>query len=98
MSWELSSDDSTVLLHNRSVQMEFESKTALGWATDTCQIQEGASIPRHMAEAVTFLAGWEAVASGFVCSKSYSPLELISSLENIYYNPLGASAHISLAQ
>lgn len=45
MSWELSSDDSTVLLHNRSVQMEFESKTALGWATDTCQIQEGASIP-----------------------------------------------------
>lgn len=58
----------------------------------------GSLYPSHMAEAVTFLAGWEAVASGFMCSKSYSPSKLISSLENIYYNPLGASALISLAQ
>lgn len=45
MSWELGSDGSTVLLHNRSMQMEFGSEMALGWATDTYQIQEGASIP-----------------------------------------------------
>lgn len=45
MNWELGSDDSTVLLPNRSVQMEFESKIAVGWATDPRQIEEGASIP-----------------------------------------------------